>query len=320
MAAESKKKLVDDLSDQVETRVKKLAITAARSAVRKLWNSSFAAAIENEITCLYKTSFEDNPVLPKDETSEAPAQGSKDQSETVKEQPNVSVMEKSQTQPLNQTGSQERDPVQAIDKTFIAILEDFADNIMALTKKATEYILDVSNSFMDERAQSTLQDFHELYFGNETKLQTTANEVNAEVDHILDDLKEKINAGQVIGESDIDEGEAEKANRLSISGLQKRLETIISLDEGIKEKLIPVLHSMQFEDFLNQRLSHIKKIWNTIMDREDAGSSMDVEALKESLSKVPTSVVERESFYKIVLKQDAPGGITEQQSLVDILF
>ena len=156
---------------------------------------------------------------------------------------------------------------------------------------------------MDERAQSTLQDFHELYFGNETKLQTTANEVNAEVDHILDDLKEKISAGQVIGESDIDEGEAEKENRLSISGLQKRLETIISLDEGIKEKLIPVLHSMQFEDFLNQRLSHIKKIWTTIMDREEAGSKLDVEALKESLSKVPTSVVEREAFYKIVLYQ-----------------
>lgn len=56
------------------------------------------------------------------------------------------------------------------------------------------------------------------------------------------------------------------------------------------------------------------------MDRDESETQLDLEALKDALSKVPTSVVERESFYKIVLKQDAPEGITEQQSLVDILF
>ena len=53
-------------------------------------------------------------------------------------------------------------------------------------------------------------------------------------------MKLKLDAGKVTTESEYDRGRRLKQNRLAISGASKKLEMIISLDDSIKDRLMPV--------------------------------------------------------------------------------
>ncbi|MFK7823993.1 MAG: hypothetical protein AB8G05_07550 [Oligoflexales bacterium] len=408
MSAANPKKIIDDLSEHVEKKVKKLAIIAARKAVRSLWNASFSQAIEKEIKLLCTqsinhmevgkvakshskiknnknkedSSMEAERVIPqvqspehdeevtvsnnlnqineekikedasltsshspkndeqktqvKDTSTEknqvdAPSPiedtSKNDSKSTVKpgleiEEPSLSSRSTTteNSELLNQVKKVSNgNAVAQIDLLFLQILDTFVVKIASLARSSTEYILEVSNSFLDEKAKNALVDFHNLYFG-ENSIGETSKKINAEIDDMLENLQSILDEGKELTLNSIEESEEGKLNRLSLSGLQKRLEMIISMDAGIKQKLIPILHSMQFEDFLNQRLLHIRKMWAHVISMESSKSNIDLEKLKETLAKYPSSMDEREDFYNIVLKKEPPEGLKERQSLVDILF
>ncbi|MCB9229536.1 MAG: hypothetical protein H6618_07990 [Deltaproteobacteria bacterium] len=297
------------LPEEVRDRISKLAQHTAKSAIQTYWDHAFTEAIETEMTKISEncssatTELSHNPslnIVPDTVTGACP--------------PSEDLSKKEDTMESSE------DPLHKLDRMFTTILEESTRHIIGLTKKSTEFILDLSSHFIDEKATTTLQEFHDLYFGGEGGsdiLQKTAENVNIEVDQLISDLQSAMKEGKEINESSVEENEEEKFNRLNISGLQKRLETIISLDAGIREQLVPVLHSMQFEDILTHRLNHITLIWKTILSHHDL---TDHDAIRESLSKIPTSVAERESFYRIVLKREPPPGIEQQKSLFDILF
>ena len=399
--AANPKNKVDELSDHVEKKVRKLAIVAARKAVRSLWNESFSKAIEKEIRHLCSQSIENmdisklsetnalNPLVtpsPRTPKSDKPfpqSSGIKDgeeappsnnlnqldeektkdepsdphlespdqhevhapkktkavapiepqnepstsdekniHSEITVEEPSIASRstEQANTKLLAQVKKNSNSSAVAqIDLLFLQILDTFVVKIASLARSSTEYILEVSNTFLDEKAKNALVDFHNLYFGD-SKIGETSKQVNAEIDDMLENLQSILDEGKELTLNSIEESEEGKMNRLSLSGLQKRLEMIISMDVGIKERLIPILHSMQFEDFLNQRLLHIRKIWAHVISLETGHAKVDLEKLKETLAKYPSSMDEREDFYHIVLKKDPPEGLKDRQSLVDILF
>ncbi|NRA46624.1 MAG: hypothetical protein HRU09_16875 [Oligoflexales bacterium] len=420
MSAAKPKKMIDDLSDHVEQKVKKLAVVAARKAVRSLWNDTFAKAIEKEIRHLCTQSIEKSQakqliqndssrIDSQNQSTEATKQRSVSQVEKINveeevvvsntlnqldeerakddshlasspsylhesddfdsfetpsvdkvveeateskeekvekvepekqenqveqatstkppaeitvEEPSIASRstEQESSQLLNQVKQNANaSAVSQIDLLFLQILDTFVVKIASLARSSTEYILEVSNTFLDEKAKNALVDFHNLYFGD-SKIGETSKQVNAEVDDMLESLQSILNEGKELTLNSIEESEEGKLNRLSLSGLQKRLEMIISMDVGIKEKLIPILHSMQFEDFLNQRLLHIRKIWAHVISLESNQANINLDKLKETLAKYPSSMDEREDFYNIVLKKDPPEGLKERQSLVDILF
>ena len=393
MSAANPKKMVDDLSEHVEKKVKKMAIIAARRAVRSIWNANFSQAVEKEIRQLCTQSIDKTEVgnlansLSNRNDTEAPLTQNSEANEEVtvsnnlnqlneekiKEESNIAnasnvtknsekkveiqnslAEEKKQEQvptPEARTESSHKakiepeepslssrsttpqnaellnqvkknangNAVTQIDLLFLQILDTFVVRIASLARSSTEYILEVSNTFLDEKAKNALVDFHNLYFGNNS-IGETSQQVNAEIDDMLENLQSILDQGKELTLNSIEESEEGKLNRLSLSGLQKRLEMIISMDAGIKQKLIPILHSMQFEDFLNQRLLHIRKIWAHVISIESNRTAEDLEKLKETLAKYPSSMDEREDFYNIVLKKEPPEGLKERQSLVDILF
>lgn len=212
--------------------------------------------------------------------------------------------------------------IEELDQNFIKVIEAFSVTIMGHARSSTEYILEISNKFLDENAKTALQDFHNLYFGECSNLKNVSEQVNAEVDDLFDSIQDMMNNGVNTNDIIIQENTSDKVNRLSMAGLQKRLEMIISLDTGIREKLIPVLHSMQFEDFLHQRLTHVQALWKTVLQcLNDNKTTVPLQTIKSNLAKLPSSVMEREHFYRIVLKQEPPSGLKEtQKNLVDILF
>lgn len=340
--------MVEEIPDDVETKVKEMATLAARKAVRCVWNDTFSQAVEKEIKHLCSLSSQnqksiDEPQAEKEfKTEQNTNQNvnnlvSNDKApepEHKQEDPEMSVsnnlnqineekglveaISKQQDNkvdddaPISEVGDNSNNSAcKELDTLFLRILDTFVQRIAGLARDSTEYILEVSTTFLDDRAKNALVDVHNLYFGNKKTGGKSAN-TNTEINEMIDNLQNILEEGK--------EGEGNEINRLSLAGLQKRLELIIKMDAGIKEKLIPILHSMQFEDFLNQRLTHIQKMWTQVIESENNTASTDLEQLKEALTKYPSSVEERTDFYRIVLKKDPPEEPKKAQSLVDILF
>ena len=198
-----------------------------------------------------------------------------------------------------------------IDAAFLQILSDFVEAIVADAGQATSRILDLSSQFLSSNAKSALQNFHDLYFGGD-QITTSKEEMNREVDDLFEQAKAQLaSKGDVTaGDLKLNEDERAKQFRLTLSGLQKQLETIVSLDAGIREKLVPVLTTMQFEDLIKHRLAHIRDGWKKANDASAAGLK-DFQAVADELAGLCSSNEERKLYYNVVLGKEPPQGAAE---------
>ncbi len=214
----------------------------------------------------------------------------------------------------------EHNPVEELDQLVLAILRDLKTCVMKNAEEAVERILALSSSYLNDKAKDALKEFNDLYFGK-LKEQGVTDEINQDVDRVIDSIKKTISEGKdPYAANMVDEDHMLKERRLSISAIQKKLESIISLDAGIKKKLLPVLWNMQFEDMMRHRLNNIVVIWQIVTDYYAQNKNLDPEKIMEWLSKVPSSQQERKLFYDIVLKEEPPVGVEGQESIFDVLI
>lgn len=210
--------------------------------------------------------------------------------------------------------------LKGIDEAFSAIVAKLCDNVISNASHSVGSILELSTQFVDKKAQKALKDFRDMYFFNE-KIAAETAAINDDVDGIIDDLRGKMERGE---EVDFDESMTSKhgemaQNRMAISGLQKQLEQIITLDENIKKRLLPVLSSMQFEDMIRQRIEHVRDGWVKII--KNLGSEEEVMKAKlEEIGASLSSGSERDIYFPRILGRPAPEEIADQQSIEDILF
>lgn len=196
--------------------------------------------------------------------------------------------------------------VKQFDKLFLTIFSDLSQQSISHAACSTEEIFKLSSDFLSKPATDILRRFQELYFG-EDKFKERNEKVNKDVDNIIEQVEKTIKKGEdpkAFGV--IEEDQIIKIERLGLSGLQKRLEGLITLDVGIREKIIPALNSMQFEDAVRQRLDHILKAWE--MTTEYAAKD-DIEGLKllsREIADILSSIEETNAYYEIVLKEDPP--------------
>lgn len=210
--------------------------------------------------------------------------------------------------------------IEKLDEIFKKIINDFSDMIISSAGTSVNSILELSSNFIDKKAQQALKDFRGLYFYNKVIAEESVA-INKNVDDIFDQLQEKMSKGEEVDyeETNTESNAALSQNRMALSGLQKQLEQIISLDENIKNKLVPVLSSMQFEDMIRQRIEHIRDGWSKVLLNQNLSES-EFQKVLEEIGESLTSGSERESYYPRLLGREAPKGIEEQQSLEDILF
>lgn len=195
-----------------------------------------------------------------------------------------------------------------VDEYFLVIIQKMNELVLDTLSQAVESILGLSRLFLEEEAEQALQEFYQLYFsGNAEENNSDSQKVNDEVDRLMSQLE----AGS-LAEDDLKEDEEEKARRLGISGIQKRLETIISLDESLREKLAPVLTSMQFEDLTRHRLSNLEKVW-TFVVREMAEPKNSLESLHDSISHILTSLDEAKQYYDCFENLEIPEVLLKQK-------
>ncbi len=191
------------------------------------------------------------------------------------------------------------------DEIFVKITEGMAELVIASSSGATEKILSVSGQFLHERAKRAVRDFYNLYFAD-GKMNDAKESINSEVDDIFEAAQTAINSGKDAS-SEIKEDQTKKYDRLSISAIQKELETIISVDDSMKQKLVPILSSMQFDDMLKHRLTNILSIIRTIANHDSKGlTEKEIELSHQEILKKLTSNAERQQFYEIVLKKSPP--------------
>lgn len=198
------------------------------------------------------------------------------------------------------------------DAIFLQIFSGIATSVVATTNQAVTSFLSASTTFMSSAAQKALIDFHSLYFDPQNASQTQSNK---DVDDLFDAIKTKVDAGGDAG--DVQEDEEKKKVRLSLAAIQKELESIISLDQGVRQKLIPALAAVQFEDLVRQILDRQQRIWETTAKNERDGKSPNETV--QQIKSIVGSRIELNALYKFVLKEPPPAVFEENENWLDYI-
>lgn len=196
---------------------------------------------------------------------------------------------------------------QPIDSYFEKILTEMISLATKTTERCTQEVLKLSEQCLDEKAHKTVCKFYDLYFSN--KFSETNEKFNKEIDDIIDQaMEQNLEASEI----KLKTSKEEEENRLRLSELQKELESLINLDQGMKEQLAPVLSSMQFEDSSKQRLQHIAEGWKQIIENHCIEESTNFKMIESLMS----STEETAEFYHHVLKQEPPKQDNDQSNSV----
>lgn len=197
--------------------------------------------------------------------------------------------------------------LQGFDRIFLDILNELLKETINGTRACTEAIFKLSSSYVEKPAIEALKRFYDLYFGSED-IEMSKQRIHQEVDNLVENLQAKLQAGEEIDESQVEE--KYMTERLGLAGVQKQLEGLITLDAGLKDRILPALSSMQFEDAVNQRLEHIYLAWEAYAQFFVNTSSFgqEMEPVARELAKNCSSVEESTSYYRLMLKEEPPPG------------
>ena len=202
-----------------------------------------------------------------------------------------------------------------IKKKICSIVNDLQAAAASNAEQKVAQILEVSTNYLSESNLEKLKLFQELYFAKNTASTQRKENVNSGVDDIFSQAKELIDSGKSDDEvlSSIQENEKSEKDRLQLAGLQKKLESLIALEDGLKDQLAPVINSMQFEDAARQRVEHIAAMFTTIVERSVANNPSIMQETAEELEKHLAIREERESYYKHVLHEESPEHLEQEQ-------
>ncbi len=202
--------------------------------------------------------------------------------------------------------------VEELDQTFLSIL---TEQFVHATEEASFYtgaIFQLAASYMDKAEFGVLEQFYNLYFKAASDVEAKKAAINEEVDDLFTKLQAQHERGEEL--SAPEEDEAKKHERLSLAAIQKKLETLITLDNGIRQRILPALSSMQFEDAARQRVEHIVKGWTKIIASQP---NAKWEEMMREIGSSLTSMEESQLFYRIVLGEEAPEGFESRSIFLE---
>lgn len=194
-----------------------------------------------------------------------------------------------------------------LDDLFFGIYKDMCQNICRSSADSAQTILEHSSHYLSSQANKALNDFYNLYFSKNDSLAASKDEIKDDVDSIFDEAMALIESGGDISDLSLEEDDSDIAERRNaLSGIQRELEAIIRTEEGIREKVLPILTSMQFEDAMRQRIEHLEEMWLLMSAEFKKPSGVNVDEYLLLVSSLPSSTLETEQFYRIVRKEEAP--------------
>ena len=148
---------------------------------------------------------------------------------------------------------------ESVDLVFLKIFRDLKTETMSNAEKSLESILKISSEFVSGSIHDDLMDFYKLYFHGSAEMEQKTEEINKNVDSIFEQAQKLAKKGLDHQEihNEVKDSEDKSKERVSLSYLQKKIESLISLEEGVRAQLAPVLASMKGEDITRKRLETI---------------------------------------------------------------
>jgi hypothetical protein len=191
------------------------------------------------------------------------------------------------------------------DKLFLSVLDALIKQTLEVSSSGTSCILKLAETYVSDRAAQALQDFQTLYFGDE-EIQKEKQQMNKDVDDLFEQTLLQMKQGKTteqIKAALIDDSE-DSERRLTMSAIQKELESIIRLDEGMKEKMIPILSTMQFDDELHHRLTNISAIIKVVASLPQHSTLKESESISKTILAKMTSNAEKMLYHQTVLHEE----------------
>ncbi len=211
--------------------------------------------------------------------------------------------------------------VEAFDAVALSILGDFQGYIEEKANEAVNRITDILSKFVNEEAVEALNEFQSLY-SEQKSMNSVLEDINKDVDDIFKQVEQQLSSGdgKSVNAEVIKEDETLATKRLSISAFQKRLESLVSLDDGVRKKLLPAVWSMQLEDITKNRIEAVVKSWQLVIDHQKQLSSAKQQTICSEIESSLKNYEDLCSFYKIVLKRTPPEKKDEQETVFDAFF
>lgn len=208
-----------------------------------------------------------------------------------------------------------------LDKIFFSLISDLTNEVKDLASSSAEDVLALASEYLEEDESTAFFDFYNMYFSDNAKIAKSESLINSDVDSIMQEAQEALEAGKDLKELYKEDEVAEGSlvdSRLGVAAFQKDLESLVRMEDGIKSNLLPVLTSMQFEDQLSQRLSNIERAWDLVIQGWGSGNDLNIDNIKDEMKGGFRCPRERTLFYQIVLGEEPPKDIEEAD--MDMLF
>ena len=140
------------------------------------------------------------------------------------------------------------------DERYLTIYKNLCKYMIDNVQVSVNKIIDLSEEFLEKDISGAINDFHKLY-QNDGEIDGYKNSINQHVDRMIDVVRTTDNELKLQKELDkIDDSEL-KVTRLSFSNLQKDIEALITLEADIKNKVMPIIMSLQFEEQIQAQSS-----------------------------------------------------------------
>lgn len=152
----------------------------------------------------------------------------------------------------------EKNSVENFDAMFFDFAEKLSNEIVVSAKQSVGSILSACHFAISDMAQTSLEKFQKLYFDSE-ELVDKKKAINDGVDDLFEKIQAEISKGGDVGA--IVEDENLKNARLELASSQRKLETMLTVDHNLKQKLVPALIAMQFEENLRAAIVRIPEFW-----------------------------------------------------------
>ncbi len=182
------------------------------------------------------------------------------------------------------------------DNLSINLLSQLAQNALNNISSSAGNMLDVACMFFDKDVSKAIVDFHTLY-SEQDHLSNHKDAVNQQADDILLAAQdpnfslENLKQGQ----------NQQDGEQLELANIQKDLEALIQQDTHIKQRMVPVMQCMQYEDLISNRIQRLISCWSCLVSLLIDPDNVDIPYALQTLDSFQSSIDEHEIFYQYVL-------------------
>ncbi len=197
-------------------------------------------------------------------------------------------------------------PLHQYDSTFTEVFSGLSDLLLKNVQSSVKQVLDLSENFLNEDVSKAIHDFHHLYESS-VDIHSYKDQIDQNVDKLIDFIQNNSNTDAKKEEELLNQFDDEQisASRLSFAALQKDMEALITLEEDIKDKVMPILHGLQFEDQMSSNIRALDKSLKGLLELLYNGeSTFDADKAAHFVLDNLHSAKEREFFIFHVFHQD----------------